>query len=34
MPDTKATVNEIAFHLCRTKGAIKSPIKKLRKKDY
>ncbi len=34
MLDTKATVNEMATHFGRTKGAIKSRIKKLHDKDY
>lgn len=33
MLDTKATVNDIASHFGRTKGAIKSRIRKLREKD-
>lgn len=33
MLDTKATVKEIASHFGRTKGAIKSRIRKLREKD-
>jgi len=34
MMDTEATVNEIALHFGRTKGAIKSRIRKLRELDF